>query len=411
MSKNNKFSPEVRERAVRLVQEHRDEYRSLWAAVESIALKIGCTPTTLLDWIKRSEVNNGTRPGVTTEERERLKALEKENRELRRANEILKSASGFFRPGGARPRTEEVNAYLDQHRDRYGVEPICKVLQVAPSAYRRYAARCRQPELRSQRAQKDEQLRPQIYRVWEQNFRVYGARKVWKQMNRESIRVARCTVERLMGDLGIEGVRRGKRVRTTVPDSAAACPQDLVRRQFEADRPNRLWVADFTYVSTWQGWLYVAFIIDAYAKRIVGWRASSSMTTDFVLDALEQAVYDRRPSQADGLIHHSDRGSQYVSIRYSERLGEAGINPSVGNTGSAYDNALAETINGLYKTEVIHRRTPWKTKAAVELATLEWVSWFNHQRLLGSIGDIPPAEAEARYYRQLAAPPAEPVLL
>ncbi|WP_417277344.1 IS3 family transposase [Castellaniella sp.] len=411
MSKNNKFSPEVRERAVRLVQEHRDEYRSLWAAVESIAPKIGCTPTTLLDWIKRSEVNNGTRPGVTTEERERLKALEKENRELRRANEILKSASGFFRPGGARPRTEEVNAYLDQHRDRYGVEPICKVLQVAPSAYRRYAARCRQPELRSQRAQKDEQLRPQIYRVWEQNFRVYGARKVWKQMNRESIRVARCTVERLMGDLGIEGVRRGKRVRTTVPDSAAACPQDLVRRQFEADRPNRLWVADFTYVSTWQGWLYVAFIIDAYAKRIVGWRASSSMTTDFVLDALEQAVYDRRPSQADGLIHHSDRGSQYVSIRYSERLGEAGINPSVGNTGSAYDNALAETINGLYKTEVIHRRTPWKTKAAVELATLEWVSWFNHQRLLGSIGDIPPAEAEARYYRQLAAPPAEPVLL
>ncbi|EJC61975.1 integrase catalytic subunit [Alcaligenes faecalis subsp. faecalis NCIB 8687] len=257
----------------------------------------------------------------------------------------------------------------------------------------------------------DEQLKPQIYRVWEQNFRVYGARKVWKQMNRERIPVARCTVERLMSELGIEGVRRGKRVRTTVPDSAAACRQDLVRRHFEADRPNRLWVADFTYVSTWQGWLYVAFIIDAYAKRIVGWRASSSMTTDFVLDALEQAVYDRRPSQADGLIHHSDRGSQYVSIRYSERLGEAGINPSVGNTGSAYDNALAETINGLYKTEVIHRRAPWKTKAAVELATLEWVSWFNHQRLLGSIGDIPPAEAEERYYRQLAAPAAEPVLL
>ncbi|WP_237174135.1 IS3 family transposase [Paracandidimonas lactea] len=411
MSKNNKFSPEVRERAVRLVQEHRDEYRSLWAAVESIAPKIGCTPTTLLDWIKRSEVDSGIRPGVTTEERERLKALEKENRELRRANEILKSASGFFRPGGARPRTEEVNAYIDQHRDLYGVEPICKVLQVAPSAYRRYAARCRNPQLRSQRAQRDEQLKPQIHRVWEQNFRVYGARKVWKQMNRQSIRVARCTVERLMGDLGIEGVRRGKRVRTTVPGSAVACPQDLVRRQFEADRPNRLWVADFTYVSTWQGWLYVAFVIDAYAKRIVGWRASSSMTTDFVLDALEQAVYDRRPSQSDGLVHHSDRGSQYVSIRYSERLGEAGINPSVGNTGSAYDNALAETINGLYKTEVIHRRAPWKTKAAVELATLEWVSWFNHQRLLGSIGDIPPAEAEERYYRQLAAPAEEPVLL
>lgn len=250
-----------------------------------------------------------------------------------------------------------------------------------------------------------------IRRIWAQNFRVYGARTVWKQMNREGIVVARCTVERLMRRLGIEGIRRGKRVRTTGPDNAAAHPMDLVKRQFEVDRPNRLWVADFTYVSTWQGWFYVAFVIDAYSKRIVGWRASSSMTTDFVLDALEQAVYDRRPSESDQLVHHSDRGSQYVSIRYTERLGEAGINPSVGNTGSAYDNALAETINGLYKTELIHRRAPWKTKASVELATLEWVSWFNHQRLLESMGDVPPAESEARYYRQLAAPAAESVLL
>jgi putative transposase len=250
-----------------------------------------------------------------------------------------------------------------------------------------------------------------IRRIWAQNFRVYGARTVWKQMNREGIVVARCTVERLMRRLGIEGIRRGKRVRTTVPDNAAAHPMDLVKRQFEVDRPNRLWVADFTYVSTWQGWFYVAFVIDAYSKRIVGWRASSSMTTDFVLDALEQAVYDRRPSESDQLVHHSDRGSQYVSIRYTERLGEAGINPSVGNTGSAYDNALAETINGLYKTELIHRRAPWKTKASVELATLEWVSWFNHQRLLESMSDVPPAESEARYYRQLAAPAAESVLL
>ncbi|MBC7204306.1 MAG: IS3 family transposase [Pusillimonas sp.] len=411
MSKTNKFSPEVRERAVRLVLEHRDEYRSLWAAVESIAPKIGCTPSTLLDWVKRTQIDSGTRAGVTTEEHERMKALERENRELRRANEILRTASGFFRPGGDRPPSKEVNAYIDMHRDLYGVDPICKVLQVAPSAYRRHAARCRQPWLRSQRAKKDERQMVDIRRIWEQNFRVYGSRKVWKQMNREGIAVARCTVERLMRRLGIEGVRRGKRVRTTVPDSAAACPMDLVKRQFEVDRPNRLWVADFTYVSTWQGWLYVAFVIDAYSKRIVGWRASNSMTTDFVLDALEQAVYDRRPSESDGLIHHSDRGAQYVSIRYTERLGEAGINPSVGNTGSAYDNALAETINGLYKTELIHRRAPWKTKAAVELATLEWVSWFNHQRLLGSIGDVPPAEAEERYYRQLAAPAAESVLL
>ncbi|WP_299451360.1 IS3 family transposase [uncultured Pigmentiphaga sp.] len=411
MSKNNKFSPEVRERAVRLVQEHRDEYRSQWAAVQSIAPKIGCSGYTLLQWVQRAEVEAGRRPGLPEAEQERIKALEREVKELRRANEILKSASGFFRPGGARPRTEEVNAYIDQHRDLYGVEPICKVLQVAPSAYWSHAARRRNPELRSQRAKRDERLMVHVQRVWEQNFRVYGARKIWKQLSREGVAVARCTVERLMRHLGIEGIRRGKRVRTTIPDSEAACPRDLVKRHFEADRPNRLWVADFTYVSTWQGWLYVAFVIDAYAKRIVGWRASSSMTTDFVLDALEQAVYDRRPTHSDGLVHHSDRGSQYVSIRYSERLGEAGINPSVGSTGSAYDNALAETINGLYKTEVIHRRAPWKTKAAVELATLEWVSWFNHQRLLESIGDIPPAEAEERYYRQLAAPAAEPVLL
>ncbi len=240
---------------------------------------------------------------------------------------------------------------------------------------------------------------------------IYGARKIWRQMHREKMPIARCTVERLMGRLGIEGVRRGRPVRTTIPDASKPCPRDLVRRAFHADRPNRLWVADFTYVSTWQGWLYVAFVIDAYAKRIVGWRASSSMTTDFVLDALEQAVYDRRPDPTDGLIHHSDRGSQYVSIRYSERLGEAGIRPSVGNTGDAYDNALAETINGLYKAEVIHKRGPWKTKAAVELATLEWVSWFNHRRLLESIGDIPPAEAEQRYYQALAVPADEAVLL
>ncbi len=293
----------------------------------------------------------------------------------------------------------------------YGVEPICKVLQVAPSAYRLHAARCRNPDLRSDRAKRDERQMMDIHRVWDRNFRVYGARKVWRQMHREGHPIARCTVERLMRSLGIEGVHRGKRIRTTIPDQSKPCPLDLVNREFHADRPNRLWVADFTYVSTWQGWLYVAFVIDAYAKRIVGWRASSSMTTDFVLDALEQALYDRQPDPAGGLIHHSDRGSQYVSIRYSERLDEAGINPSVGSTGDAYDNALAETINGLYKAEVIHERGPWSTKAAVELATLEWVFWFNHQRLLESIGDIPPAEAEQRYYREFAAPAAETVLL
>ena len=250
---------------------------------------------------------------------------------------------------------------------------------------------------------------PEIQRVWRANLQVYGADKVWRQLAREGFEAARCTVERLMRKLGIQGVRRGKVVRTTLSDSAAPCPLYKVNRQFRAERPNQLWVSDFTYVSTWQGWLYVAFVIDVFARRIVGWRVSDSMRTDFVLDALEQALYARRPERDGALIHHSDRGSQYVSIRYSERLAEAGIEPSVGSRGDSYDNALAETINGLYKAELIHPRGPWKTKAAVELATLEWASWFNTQRLLAPIGYIPPAEAEANYYRQLVEQPlAEP---
>ena len=274
-------------------------------------------------------------------------------------------------------------------------------MQVAPSAYRRHAARQRNPELRSDRARRDEVLMPQIKRVWNDNLKVYGADKVWKQMNREAIPVARCTVERLMSRLGLQGARRGKTVRTTVPDQSVPCPLDRVNRQFVADRPDQLWVSDFTYVSTWQGWLYVAFVVDVFARRIVGWRVSRTMNTDFVLDALEQALYARQPDKSEDLIHHSDRGSQYVSIRYTERLAEAGIDPSVGSRGDSYDNALAETINGLYKAELIHRRGPWKTMESVELATLEWVSWFNHQRLMEPLGYIPPAEAEANYYRQL----------
>jgi putative transposase len=275
-------------------------------------------------------------------------------------------------------------------------------LQIAPSGYWRHAARQRDPQLRCGRAQRDDTLVPHIERVWQANMRVYGADKVWKQMNREGVVIARCTVERLMKRLGLQGVRRGKVVRTTISDPKAPCPLDRVNRQFKAERPNQLWVSDFTYVSTWQGWLYVAFVIDVYARRIVGWRVSSSMHTDFVLNALEQALYARQSERDGALIHHSDRGSQYVSIHYSERLAEAGIEPSVGSKGDSYDNALAETINGLYKAEVIHRRS-WPTCESVELATLEWVSWFNHHRLLGPIGYIPPAEAEANYYRHLAS--------
>jgi putative transposase len=295
-----------------------------------------------------------------------------------------------------------MRSFVDQHRATYGVEPICTVLQIAPSGYRRHLAQQRNPAQRCARARRDELLMPEIQRVWETNLQVYGADKVWHHLKREGFQVARCTVERLMRRQGLQGVRRGKVLRTTIPDKAALCPLDKVNRQFRAERPNQLWVSDFTYVSTWQGWLYVAFVIDVFARRIVGWRVSSHMRTDFVLDALEQALYDRQPERNESLVHHSDRGSQYVSICYTERLAEAGIEPSVGSKGDSYDNALAETINGLYKAELIHKRAPWKTKAAVELATLEWVAWFNHHRLLEPIGYIPPAEAEANYYRQLA---------
>ena len=283
--------------------------------------------------------------------------------------------------------------FIEENRARYGVEPICKVLQIAPSGYWRRAALRRDPKRRCARAKRDEALIPRIEGVWTANMQVYGADKVWRQLIREGTLVARCTVERLMRQEGLRGVRRGKIVRTTISDSKAPCPLDKVNRQFRAERPNQLWVSDFTYVSTWQGWLYVAFVIDVFSRRIVGWRVSSSMQTDFVLDALEQALYARQPERDRSLIHHSDRGSQYVSIRYSERLAEAGIEPSVGSKGDSYDNALAETINGLYKAELIHRRAPWTTKAAVELATLQWVCWFNNHRLLEPIGYIPPAEA------------------
>ena len=276
------------------------------------------------------------------------------------------------------------------------------MLQIAPSGYWIHAARQRNPQLRCARAQRDDTLVAHIERVWQTNMQVYGADKVWKQMNREGVTIARCTVERLMKRLGLQGVRRGKVVRTTISDTKLPCPLDRVNRVFKAERPNQLWVSDFTYVSTWQGWLYVAFVIDVYARRIVGWRVSSSMHTEFVLDALEQALYARQPERDGELIHHSDRGSQYVSIRYSERLAEAGIEPSVGSKGDSYDNALAETINGLYKTELIHRRGPWKSRESVELATLQWVHWFNNIRLLEPIGYIPPAEAEANYWQQLA---------
>jgi len=295
-------------------------------------------------------------------------------------------------------------SFIDDHRGVYGVEPICAVVPIAPSTYYEHKARQADPTRLSVRAQRDAVFRGEIRRVWEENFEVYGAKKVWKQLNREGHTVARCTVARLMRDLGLRGAVRGRRFKTTTPDEASARPLDLVDRDFTASRPNELWVSDLTYVATWRGFVYVAFVIDAFARRIVGWRASSSLRSDLALDALEQALCDRQDDSVDRLVHHSDRGVQYLSIRYTERLAEAGIEPSVGSKGDSYDNALAESVIGLFKTEVIRRRGPWRNLDDVEFATLEWVAWFNHSRLLEPIGYVPPAESEEAYYSRQQAP-------
>jgi transposase InsO family protein len=292
-------------------------------------------------------------------------------------------------------------SFIDENRNDHGVEPICQQLPMAPSTYYNHKARAANLERLPKRVKRDWQLETEIRRVYEDNFRVYGARKVWRQMTLEGIEVARCTVERLMKRLGLQGVRRGAKRRTTISDASQQRPLDLVNRQFIATRPNQLWVADITFVATWSGFVYVAFVIDVFARYIVGWRVSRSLQTDLVLDALEQALWSRKRRETEDLIHHSDRGSQYLSIRYSDRLEEANILPSVGSVGDSYDNAMAETINGLYKTEVIRHRGPWKQIEDVEYATLEWVDWFNHRRLLEPIGYVSPVEYEIRYYESI----------
>ncbi|EHL9061211.1 IS3 family transposase [Escherichia coli] len=397
MTKNTRFSPEVRQRAIRMVLESQDEYDSQWAAICSIAPKIGCTPETLRVWVRQHERDTGGGDGgLTSAERQRLKELERENRELRRSNDILRQASAYFGEGGVRPPLEKMMPLLDKLREQYGVGPVCSELHIAPSTYYHCQQQRHHPDKRSARAQHDDWLKIEIQRVYDENHQVYGVRKVWRQLLREGIRVARCTVARLMAVMGLAGVLRGKKVRTTVSRKTVATG-DRVNRQFVAERPDQLWVADFTYVSTWQGFVYVAFIIDVFAGYIVGGRVSSSMETTFVLDALEQALWARRPS---GTIHYSDKGSQYVSLAYTERLKEAGLLASTGSTGDSYDNAMAESINGLYKAEVIHRKS-WKNRAEVELATLTWVDWYNNRRLLGRLGHTPPAEAEKAYYASI----------
>ncbi|MEZ4227250.1 MAG: IS3 family transposase, partial [Polyangiaceae bacterium] len=389
MGRRSKFSPEVRERAVRLVSETQREHESEWAAIVSVAEKIGCTPETLRKWLRQMQRDVGARPGLTTSERERVKELEREVKELRRANEILRKASAFFGTGGARPPTQVMIDFIDANKDEYGVEPMCRVLPIAPSTYYEHALRMREPGRRPARHKRDDELKPQVRRVYEDNQSVYGANKVWRQLGRENVSVARCTVERLMAEMGLRGAVRGRAYKaTTVANENQARPDDLVERQFVATRPNQLWVADITYVATWTGFVYVAFVIDVFSRFIVGWRVSTSLRTDLALDALEQALW-ARPSH-EGCVHHSDRGCQYLSIRYTERLEQAGIEASVGTTGDSYDNALAETVIGLFKTEVIERRGPWTGREAVEHATLEWVDWFNNRRLLGPLGYVPP---------------------
>ncbi|EER3065564.1 IS3 family transposase, partial [Escherichia coli] len=378
MTKNTRFSPEVRQRAARMVLESQGEYDSQWATICSIAPKIGCTPETLRVWVRQHERDTGGGDGgLTTAERQRLKELERENRELRRSNDILRQASAYFAKAEFDRLWKKLMPLLDKLREQYGVGPLCSELHIAPSTYYHCQQQRHHPDKRSARAQRDDWLKKEIQRVYDENHKVYGVRKVWRQLLREGIRVARCTVARLMAVMGLAGVLRGKKVRTTISRKAVAAG-DRVNRQFVAERPDQLWVADFTYVSTWQGFVYVAFIIDVFAGYIVGWRVSSSMETTFVLDALEQVLWARRPS---GTVHHSDKGSQYVSLAYTQRLKEAGLLASTGSTGDSYDNAMAESINGLYKAEVIHRKS-WKNRAEVELATLTWVDWYNNRRLL-----------------------------
>ncbi|MCX4409530.1 MULTISPECIES: IS3 family transposase [unclassified Streptomyces] len=411
MARPSQYPLELRRRAVRMVAEVRPEYDTEWAAMKAVAQKLGIgTTETLRKWVRQDQVDAGVRPGVTTEESSELKRLKKENAELKRANEILKAAGEFLR-GRARPATRALVAFIDEHRDRFGgVEPICRALsaydcKIAPSTYYAHHKRRTTPSARTVR---DAELKEQISKVFESNYHVYGARKIWRELNRQGRRVARCTVERLMRELGIAGAVRGKRVITTLPGGQVERAPDLLDRDFVAGAPNRCWVADFTYVKTWAGVVYVAFVVDTFSRRIVGWSAATVKETVFVLDALEMALWqrdrDQHPVQPGELIHHSDAGSQYTSFRLAEHLDAAGIAASIGSVGDAYDNALMESTIGLFKTELIKPRRPWKTLSDVELATAEYIDWYNHRRLHGEIGHLPPVEYENNHYLATTKP-------
>ncbi|MEX0706016.1 MAG: IS3 family transposase [Nitriliruptoraceae bacterium] len=389
---SRRYTPAEKEQAVRMVRALREELGTSQGTVRRVADQLGYGVESVRGWVKQAEIDGGRAPGTTSVEQARIRELEQENKELRRANAILKSSAKFLR-GGARPPTPLMVDYIDRHRDEYGIEPICRTLQFAPSTY--YAARSRPPSARSRR---DAALMPVLLQLWRDNYCVYGARKLWKAVRRAGHDVGRDQVARLMRQLDIHGVQRTKKVRTTRPDEQAARHPDLVDRQFVADRPNALWVTDLTFVPTWNGVAYVCFIVDAYSRMIVGWRCATNMRTQMVLDALEMARWSRG-TRLEGLVCHSDAGSQFTSLRYGERLAEIGAVPSIGSVGDSYDNALAEAVNALYKTELIRRQGPWKSVDDVELATLSWVTWFNTTRLHETLGDIPPTEHEAAHYR------------
>ncbi|MGW2353519.1 IS3 family transposase [Actinacidiphila glaucinigra] len=411
MARPSSYPLELRRRAVRMVAEVLGDYPNESAALKAVAQKLGIGSTeTLRKWVRQDQIDSGQRPGTTTEESAQVKAMKKEIAELKRANEILKAAAKFLR-GRARPATSALVAFIDEHRDRFGgVEPICRTLtehdcQIAPSTYYAHKKRLASPSARTVR---DTELKARIHEVYASNYRVYGARKIWRVLNRQGHAVARCTVERLMRELGIAGAVRGRKVVTTIPDQAAERAPDLLDRDFVATAPNRCWVADFTHIATWAGVVYVAFVVDTFSRRIVGWSAATSKETRLVLDALEMALWQRDrdglPYIQGELIHHSDAGSQYTSFALTEHLGRAGIAASIGSVGDAYDNALMESTIGLFKTELIKPGQPWKTLSQVELATAEWIDWYCHRRLHGEIGHVPPIAYETAYYTAATKP-------
>ncbi|MCV7624699.1 IS3 family transposase [Micrococcus luteus] len=400
-----KYPDELRERATRMTLEARQDPATRTGAFRRVGEQLGINPETLRNWVRQTEIDHGHRPGITTSEAARVAELEKENRELRRANAILRSASAFF-AADARDATALIVDYIDEHKHEFGVEPICATLsaagtQIAPSTY--YAAKTRPPSARSLR---DEQVLVEIRRVHEANYGVYGARKVHAQLRREGLQVARCTVERLMRAAGLRGISRAKGPRTTVPGRGPDERQDLVQRDFTAAAPNQLWVADITYCRTFSGWVYAAFIIDVFSRRVLGWQLSKSLRTDLALDALEMAFWTRQRAGHDvaGLRHHSDKGVQYVAVRYTQRLAQAGAVASVGTTGDSYDNALAEAFNSLFKAELIRNKGPFKSIEDLEIAVAEYIDWFNHRRAHGEIRLVPPVEFEDVYHHENPVP-------